>query len=896
MIEVQGGRGRQADPAKDQLINEAVAIAVLVLSVFMFLALATNRGSANLVGRAGSFISGGLTYAVGQYVAYVVPLLVLLTAWQVWRGQGLRRAGIRLIGLYGAVASICAMLATPYAHTNFDIQEGFRVGGALGNFLVHERCLNLAGLLGNAGAYLIFLSLLVVSVSTATDVRVKDFLRVSKAALVHLLDGNGLASVRAKLSGLVSRPAASPVATADAAQPMQPVGAAPAAMPAETVSRSSRLSAGFSAPVTPVATAPSAAPAPAAPLVAPALQAAHAVSPVAPAAPAAPIAPAMAAPPAAKASAPALGGLPTLAESDDEDDLFSAAAPPQAAQSELELIQPYLRPQVTILNAPPTVVNAMTNEEVAEICERLEKTLGEFGISAEVVQVTQGPTVTRYEIQPAPGIKVAKIASLENDIAMCMKAESVRIIAPVPGKGTVGLEIPNKTSKPVFLREMLETDAFTNHQSPLAFALGMTISGEPYICDLASMPHVLIAGRTGSGKSVCLNSIICSILFRMTPDKVKFLMVDPKRVELNVYQAIPHLLAPVVCEPRKAAAALTWAVEQMDERYKKLAAVGVRNIDGYNAIVQSDTPHPKAVGRQLSYMPHIVIVIDELADLMLIARNEVEDNIIRLAQMSRAVGMHLILATQRPSVNVITGIIKANFPSRVAFQVSSKVDSRTILDAMGAEALLGRGDMLFSPGGSPRPIRLQGCYVSDQEVEATADWVRAQAKVQYEMQDFLTKKEQEELRAQQHLAANDMLAMDGIDADDRAVARSDESGDDYDYTYQQQRQDGLSISEVLRRNAAPAAPRAAGSEEGDAIDEELFAQAARLILTHRKASVSLLQRKLKIGFARAGRVMDMLEERGIVGPNVGSKVREILIDPEEYEAELEGDDEEDVRF
>src|SRR5690606_17773153 len=579
----------------------------------------------------------------------------------------------------------------------------------------------------------------------------------------------------------------------------------------------------------------------------------------------------------------------------DDDDLVSMAEAGDVQQSELALIKPYETPRFEILNAPPNVVNAMSNAEVAEMCERLEKTLGEFNISAEVVQVTQGPTVTRYEIQPAPGVKVAKIASLENDIAMCMKAESVRIIAPVPGKGTVGLEIPNKKSKPVFLREMLETDAFRNHPSPLAFALGMTISGEPYISDLAAMPHVLIAGRTGSGKSVCLNSIICSILFRMTPDKVKFLMVDPKRVELNVYQAIPHLLAPVVCEPRKAAAALTWAVEQMDDRYKKLASLGVRNIDGYNAIVQSEKPHPKAMGRQLAYMPHIVIVIDELADLMLIARNEVEDNIIRLAQMSRAVGMHLILATQRPSVNVITGIIKANFPSRVAFQVSSKVDSRTILDTMGAEALLGRGDMLFSPGGSPKPIRLQGCYLSDQEVEATADWVRSQAKANYQMQDFLTKKEQEELRMQQSSGmGNDLLSMDGIDADDSRVAMNDDD-DDYDYTYQQQRRDGRSVAEVMGRPAAATAR--SSSDESDAIDEELFSQAAKLILTHRKASVSLLQRKLKIGFARAGRVMDMLEEREIVGPNVGSKVRDILVDPDEYLAELDGgSDDDNMRF
>jgi S-DNA-T family DNA segregation ATPase FtsK/SpoIIIE len=426
--------------------------------------------------------------------------------------------------------------------------------------------------------------------------------------------------------------------------------------------------------------------------------------------------------------------------------------------------------------------------------------------------------------------------------------------------------------------------------------LGKTISGEPYICDLAAMPHLLIAGTTGSGKSVCLNSVICSILFRMEPEKVKMVMVDPKRVELNVYQAIPHLLAPVVCEPRKAAAALNWAIEEMEDRYKKLASLGVRNIDGYNAIVKSKDPHPKAIGRKLEYMSHIVIVIDELADLMIIAKNEVEDSIIRLAQMSRAVGMHLILATQRPSVNVITGIIKANFPSRVAFQVSSKVDSRTILDTNGAESLLGRGDMLFSPGGSPKPIRLQGCYLSDQEVERLADWVRSQARANYVKTDFLTQQEIEEQRMKQSQEMNsrrpasndDDLRMNGIDADDGAVMQ-EEGGDDYDYSYQQQRRDGRDVKEMLSGGGSS---RPSTSDDSDAIDDELFRQAAKLILVHRKASVSLLQRKLKIGFARAGRVMDMLEEEGIVGPNVGSKVREILVDPDEYLANLEAESEE----
>jgi S-DNA-T family DNA segregation ATPase FtsK/SpoIIIE len=387
------------------------------------------------------------------------------------------------------------------------------------------------------------------------------------------------------------------------------------------------------------------------------------------------------------------------------------------------------------------------------------------------------------------------------------------------------------------------------------------------------MPHLLIAGTTGSGKSVCLNSIVCSILYRMQPEQVKFIMIDPKRVELNVYRDVPHLLAPVVCEARKASAALTWAVEQMEERYKRLAALGVRNIDGYNAIVRSSEPHPKAIGRRLEYMPHIVIVVDELADLMLIARNEVEDNVIRLAQMSRAVGMHLIIATQRPSVNVITGIIKANFPSRIAFQVSSKVDSRTILDGSGAEALLGKGDMLFSSGGSQKPVRLQGCYVSDEEVERVADYVRGQQQAQYLKQDFVANKNEE--------VGNPALSLDGIDADESKVPMpGDDDADDYDFTYQQSRGAGGNGSGGER------SARVAG-DDSDSIDEELFRQAIKLILVHRKASVSMLQRKLKIGFARAGRVMDMIEEAGVVGPSEGSKVREIIVDPDEYLAQME---------
>jgi len=884
MLQAPAGRAqRPGGSLRDELLNEAASIAVIVVGILLTLALASERSGANLVGRFGSALADGLTFVVGGYVAYLIPVLVLTAGVAIWRGKKVPRTSLRILGLFSATICTCALFAIPHSQTNFDKQEGFYAGGALGNFLMHQECLHLTGYLGRAGAYLLFAAAWILSVSVMTDVRI----RKSAAIVTNWVRGIDLSSWRGKLSAFLDQlrvslesPAAEETADTEASNASTSIAAL----------RSRRMT----------GTAPAPATLPASP--APAQVKLNNIVNVLPAAPA-PVQEQPAAAAVVDVSPPMLKPKARIPEPEADDLITLAEA--EVVQEELALLQPYATPGLDILNAPPKIEHRMSESEMLATSEALEKTLSEFGISATVVQVTQGPTVTRFEVQPAPGVKVARIASLENDIAMCMKAESVRIIAPVPGRGTVGLEVPNKKATPVYLAELLATEAFRNHQSPLAFALGKTISGEPYICDLAAMPHLLIAGTTGSGKSVCLNSIICSILFRMEPDKVKMVMVDPKRVELNVYQAIPHLLAPVVCEPRKAAAALTWAIEEMEERYKKLAALGVRNIDGYNAIVRSKEPHPKAIGRQLEYMPHIVIVIDELADLMIIAKNEVEDSIIRLAQMSRAVGMHLILATQRPSVNVITGIIKANFPSRVAFQVSSKVDSRTILDTNGAESLLGRGDMLFSPGGSPKPIRLQGCFLTDQEVERTADWVRAQAKANYVKTDFLTKQEIEEqrMRAGQEMGrggksapppADDELRMNGVDADEYSVAADDGDPDDYDYSYQQQRRDGRDLKEVLGVSAGGTgggAARAASSDDSDAIDEELFRQAAKLILVHRKASVSLLQRKLKIGFARAGRVMDMLDEEGIVGPNVGSKVREILVDPDEYLESLEAEEE-----
>ena len=860
MLQADSRRPARAVGVRTDQMNEIVAICVVVVGILVFLSLISERAGGNLIGQLGSAVYSALTFLLGKFAAHIVPLLILGWGVVVYRGRQVHHFPARVAGLFIAVVSLCAIFAMPYADADLRKEEGFRIGGALGNFLMHRECLYLKGYLGSAGSYLFLVAILLISVLLITDAHLRSAAtlllagarRLDPRRWIHYLafwrlfssmrffDTLGRARLEvdddeeAEYTGRIDD-------ESDAYEAEDEYPAAPAPVPAPRPA--------------------SAAPEPAA---RPAID--RDVMAVLESAERSP----------GRRKVPAHETAGAVSRPGREDDLLTLAEA-SAVQDDLPLFQPYDLPGLDLLNLPPRVDHRMSKEDIVELSETIERTLGEFGISAQVVQVTQGPTVTRFELQPAPGVKVSKILSLESDIAMCMRAESVRIIAPIPGKGAVGLEVPNRKPTPVFLRELLATDAFMNHRSPLAFALGKTISGEPYICDLAAMPHLLIAGTTGSGKSVCLNSIIVSILFRMTPEKVKFVMIDPKRVELNVYQAIPQLLAPVVSEPRKAAAALSWAVEQMEDRYKRLAALGVRNIDGYNSIACSAEPHPKAMGRHLEYMQHIVIVIDELADLMLIARNEVEDNIIRLAQMSRAVGMHLIIATQRPSVNVITGIIKANFPSRVAFQVSSKVDSRTILDANGAEALLGRGDMLFSPGGMPKPIRLQGCFVTDQEVERCADFVRQQQRVTYMKQDFMTQQEKEAALA----AASGQLAMDGVDADDSEVPMCDEDGDGgYDYSFQQQRRDGKPVGDG-------GAGSRSSSEDGEAIDEQLFNQAVKLILTYRKASVSLLQRKLKIGFARAGRLMDMVEEAGIVGPNVGSKVREITVDPEEYLEQLE---------
>lgn len=457
---------------------------------------------------------------------------------------------------------------------------------------------------------------------------------------------------------------------------------------------------------------------------------------------------------------------------------------------------------------PPTYLlkrtSSKTRKEETNQTALLQETFASFGIDAKVVNVSQGPVVTRYELQPAPGIKVSRITALADDLALALAAEDVRIEAPVPGKAVVGIEVPNKATEPVLLRDVLESAEFSEHPSPVALALGKDIAGKPVIADLKKWLHLLVAGSTGSGKSVCLNAMISSILFRTNPDEVKLLMIDPKRVELSVYDGIPHLISPVVTDPKKAAIALRWAVAEMERRYQLFADAGVRNIDMYLEYAKEGTPEEPR-----EHLPYIVIVVDELADLMMVAAAEVEDAICRLAQMARAAGMYLIIATQRPSVDVITGLIKANVPSRISFAVSSQVDSRTILDMGGAERLIGKGDMLYYPIGASKPVRAQGAWISDKEVESLVDFWKKQGEPNY-----------------QETVVEEVA--------------------------------GFSL---------------AADEE-----DELLPDAIRLVVENGQASISMLQRRFRIGYSRAARLIDAMELRGIVGSYQGSKPRDVLAD------------------
>lgn len=457
----------------------------------------------------------------------------------------------------------------------------------------------------------------------------------------------------------------------------------------------------------------------------------------------------------------------------------------------------YHLPSIDLLDSPPPIEARQIKGDLTNNARILEETLEDFGIAVKVTDIEQGPVITRYELEPAPGVKLNRIVALSDDIALSMKAQSIRIVAPIPGKARVGVEVPNSHSSMVYLKEILEAKEFQGSASKLTLALGKDIAGHPVVADLADMPHILIAGTTGAGKTVCVNSLILSMLFRNSPDELKLLMVDPKMVELAPFNGLPHLLCPVVTDAKKASAALGWVVNEMEERYQLLAKAGARNIEAYNK-------------KEAEKIPYIVVIIDELADLMMIARDQIENAITRLAQLSRAVGIHLILATQRPSVDVITGVIKANFPARISFKVASKVDSRTVLDMNGADKLLGKGDMLFLKPGEAKLTRAQGSLVSDKEIEKVMSFIKAQAEPVFD----------EEI-----------------------------------------------LKEQQKSNLANGAEK-----------DELYDEAVRIIMETNQASVSILQRRMRLGYTRAGRIVDMMEMEGLVGPYEGSKPRKILVD------------------
>lgn len=499
---------------------------------------------------------------------------------------------------------------------------------------------------------------------------------------------------------------------------------------------------------------------------------------------------------------PLLSSEAIIADGDAE-----GTVPRQPIEGDAQSAKPYRLPPFTLLHKPSGLAKGSDASDMYDSKRKLEATLESFGVRAKVLDVVRGPAVTRYEVQPATGVKVSRIVGLTDDIALALAAKDVRMEAPIPGKSAIGIEVPNMEVSVVTMREVMETPAFQNSSSRLSIAFGRDISGQTIVGNLAKMPHLLVAGATGSGKSVCINGIITSILYKANPDEVKFLMIDPKMVELNVYNGIPHLLAPVVTDPRRASLALKKIVVEMEKRYELFSKSSTRNIEGYNTLMADN---PAAV------LPYIVVIVDELADLMMVAAGDVEDSIARLAQMARAAGIHLIIATQRPSVDVITGVIKANIPSRIAFGVSSQVDSRTILDMAGAEKLLGRGDMLFLPVGMSKPIRVQGAFLSDQEVEALVAFARDQGEAVYK-EDLVPEVEEE-------------------------------------------------------------------TEDQDMMLDELYDQAVQIVVEAKQASVSLLQRRMRVGYTRAARMIDQMEARGVVGPYEGSKPREVLMTLEQLQA------------
>ena len=762
--------------ALSRRLSEVVGVTLFAAALIWLIALATYDANdpvwffstgthdvpANFAGRVGAFL-GELSYQVLGYASYLIPAVIAVAGWHYFWCRAIDAIYTKLIGAGLLLACGAAFLGLTLGRVDFG-PRAYRAGGYLGEWLGGV----MSEYLSRTGSLIVILALMVAAVILATQF---SFGRLFKV----LFAGLGIAS-RQGLDAFTRWREERRKAQARR-DVLEKYGKKETSFDSQPTKSARRLLAQDKPDPNP--TVPRVEEPPPPPAVA---------RPTPPVVQKKPITKTPIAPP-----------LPL----------------PEPERVERRL-GTYTLPPASLLDAPKAE-RKIDERELMDAARLLEEKCREFSVEGSVVQIHPGPVVTTFELKPDAGVKYSKVTGLADDLCLAMQAESV-LIDRIPGKATVGIQIPNPNREAISLRELLESDAYTRHTSKLAFALGKTIHGEPYVADLATMPHLLIAGSTGTGKSVGLNAMLTGILYRSTPDDVRMIMVDPKRLELGMYEDIPHLMTPVVVEPKKAANALRWAVREMEERYKSLAAYGVRNIDQFNrnvrAAIESGEPIPE--GEPNRPLPFIVVVVDELADLMMVAGNEVEESICRLAQMARAVGIHLILATQRPSVDVITGLIKANLPSRISFRVSSKIDSRTILDSNGAEQLLGKGDMLFLPPASSRHIRLHGPYISEQESARLASFLRKQGKPVY----------------------------------DETITEEEKKGG----------ADGLELDK-----------------------DELYDEAARIVVSTGQASISYLQRKMRIGFSRAARLVDMMEAEGLVSAGTGGKPREVLVGREYFE-------------
>jgi S-DNA-T family DNA segregation ATPase FtsK/SpoIIIE len=793
-------------------VSEFVGVALFAGALLWIIALASYEPSdpawffstgahadaANFAGRVGAFLAE-LSFQLFGYAAYLGPATLVIVGWNYFWCRSLDAAATKLIGAGLLFACLSAFLGLVFGTLEVS-GKSFRAGGYAGEFLAHQT----SEYLNKTGSVIVVLTLMVLATIISTQF---SFGRFFAAAIAGAQSGatRGLKAFRAwreerrreqqrreviakhTKKGAPALEIKAPAAATVSAAKITPV---PPVAAAETASARAKnaLARAFGRSKNKDQDQQDAVPA-------------------AIAAPAAVGGPKSFAPPK-----PPKLVAPSLPLPDPEP---MSKAPAERRKGE------YALPPVSLLDSVKAE-RKIDERELMENARLLEEKCREFSVEGSVVQIHPGPVVTTFEFKPDAGVKYAKITGLADDLCLAMKADSV-LIDRIAGKSTVGIQIPNHTREPISLRELLESEAYRKSTSKLTIALGKTIHGEPYMADLATMPHLLIAGSTGAGKSVSMNGMLTSILYRASPEDVRMIMIDPKRLELGMYEEIPHLMTPVVVDPKQAANALRWAVREMEERYKTLAAVGVRNIEQYNRNIRAALAEgqPAEDGKEMKTLPFIVVVIDELADLMMVASNEVEESIARLAQMARAVGIHLILATQRPSVDVITGLIKANLPARIAFRVASKIDSRTILDGNGAEQLLGKGDMLFLPPASSRFIRVHAPYISEQESARLASFLRKQGKPVYD----------------ESITAEEKSALDGIEME----------------------------------------------------KDDLYDEAARIVVTSGQASISYLQRKLRIGFSRAARLVDMMEMEGLVSPPDAGKAREVLVDKgyfEEVDAQL----------